>query len=408
MSYRRLLRRRDARRYLAGQSLSLLGDSSMWMACAIWVKTLTGSNGAAGLSAAGLTFFFFLAPAAAAPLAGLLVDRVRRRPLLVLLNLLGALILVPLFAVRDAGDVWLVYVVMLLYGTIHIAIAPAQSALLKTLLPDDLLASANGALRTAQESLRILAPLAGAGLFAAFGGPAVVVLDMVTFLAAAALTFSLSIRERRPDRGHGRVMAEITAGLRFIRTSPVLRPATIAAVVLTAVLGFGESTTWAVISEGLHRPPEFSGITQLAQGVGAIFAGLFAAAAVGRYGETRVAAIGTGLFVAGEAAQVAPGMAPVMTGRVLIGAGFPLLTIAIITLLQRSAPDHLQGRVYAGFEIVTTVPQTASVALGAWLVGVLDYRMVLGLAAVTGACSAILMARVRRPVPVEPALAKTV
>lgn len=405
MSYRALLSRRDARRYLAGQSLSLLGDSSMWMACAIWVKTLTGSNGAAGL-----TFFFFLAPAAAAPLAGLLVDRVRRRPLLVLLNLLGALILVPLFAVRDAGDVWLVYVVMLLYGTVHITIAPAQSALLKTLLPDDLLASANGALRTAQESLRILAPLAGAGLFAAFGGPAVVVLDMVTFLAAAALTFSLSIRERRPERHRGRVAAEITAGLRFIRTSPVLRPATIAVVVLTAVLGFGESTTWAVISEGLHRPPEFSGITQLAQGVGAIIAGLFAAGAVKRYGEPRVAAVGTGLFVAGEAAQIAPGMVPVMTGRVLIGAGFPLLTIAIITLLQRSAPDHLQGRVYAGFEIVTTVPQTASVALGAWLVGVVDYRLVLGLAAVTGACSAILMTLVRRPVPaavVEPVPVKT-
>ena len=402
MSYRALLSRKDARRYLAGQSLSLLGDSSMWMVCAIWVKTLTGSSGAAGL-----TFFFFLAPAVAAPLAGLLVDRVRRRPLLVLLNLLGALILVPLFAVHDADDVWLVYVVMLLYGMVHITIAPAQSALLKTLLPDELLASANGALRTAQESLRILAPLAGAGLFAAFGGRAVVVLDMVTFLTAAALTLSLSVRERRLERATGRVVAEVTAGLRFIRTSPVLRPATIAAVVLTAVLGFGESTTWAVISEGLHRPPEFAGITQLAQGVGAIVAGVFAASAVKRYGEPRVAAIGTGLFVVGEAVQIAPGMVPVMTGRVLVGAGFPLLTIAIITLLQRSAPDHLQGRVYAGFEIVTTVPQTASVAVGAWLIGVVDYRVVLGMAALTGACSAILMARVRRPA-FEPVLTKTV
>ena len=111
MSYRRLFARSDARRYLTGQTLSLLGNSSMWMACAIWVKTLTGSNGAAGL-----TFFFFLAPAIAAPLAGLVVDRVRRRPLLVLLNLAGALVVVPLFAVRDAGDVWIVYVVMLLYG----------------------------------------------------------------------------------------------------------------------------------------------------------------------------------------------------------------------------------------------------------------------------------------------------
>ncbi|HZO69803.1 MAG TPA: MFS transporter [Kribbellaceae bacterium] len=392
MSYRRLLSRSDARRYLAGQTLSLLGDSSMWMACGIWVKSLTGSNGAAGL-----VFFFFLAPAVAAPLAGLVVDRVRRRPLLVTLNLLGALILVPLFAVQDAGDVWIVYVVMLLYGVVNIAIAPAQSALLHRMLPDDLLASANSALRTAQESLRILAPLAGAGLYAAFGGRAVVILDIITFLAAAAFIVSLSVREPRPGRPDGHVLAGVFDGLRFIRNSPVLRPATIAGIVLTAVIGFSESTTWAVISDGLHRPPEFAGILQLAQGVGAITAGLFAAAAVTRYGETRVAGFGTAVFALGEAFLVVPGLVPVLVGKVLIGGGLPMLIIAVITLLQRSAPDHLQGRVYAGFEVVTTVPQTCSVALGAWMVGVLDYRLVIGLAAIVSATSALMMIRIRRP-----------
>jgi MFS family permease len=390
MSYRRLLGRSDARRYLTGQTLSLLGNSSMWMACAIWVKTLTGSNGAAGL-----TFFFFLAPAIAAPLAGLVVDRVRRRPLLVVLNLAGALVLVPLLAVRDAGAVWIVYVVMLLYGAVDIVIAPAQSALLTRMLPGDLLATANGALRTAQESLRILAPLAGAGLFAAFGGPAVVVLDMATFLAAAAFTSSLSIREIKPSRPDGHVIGQITAGLAFIRRSPVLRPLTVAAVVLTLVIGFGESTTWAVISDGLHRRPEFAGVLQLAQGVGAIVAGLLASAAIRRIGEIRVAAIGTTLFAVGEAVQIAQNLPVVLAARMLVGAGFPLLTIAAITLLQRSAPDHLQGRVYAGFEVVATVPQTLSVAIGAWLVGVLDYRFVLAIAMVFGLTSALLMLRIR-------------
>ena len=392
MSYRLLLTRSDARRYLAGQTLSLLGDSSMWMACGIWVKSLTGSNGAAGL-----VFFFFLAPAVAAPLAGLVVDRVRRRPLLVALNLLGALILVPLFAVHDAGDVWIVYVVMLMYGVVNIAIAPAQSALLHRMLPDDLLASANSALRTAQESLRILAPLAGAGLYAAFGGRAVVILDIITFLAAAAFILSLSVREPRPGRPDGHALVGVFDGLRFIRNSPVLRAATIAGIVLTAVIGFSESTTWAVISDGLHRPPEFAGILQLAQGVGAITAGLFAAAAVTRYGETRVAGFGTAVFALGEAFLVVPGLVPVLVGKVLIGGGLPMLIIAVITLLQRSAPDHLQGRVYAGFEVVTTVPQTCSVALGAWMVGVLDYRLVIGLAAIVAATSALMMIRIRRP-----------
>ena len=75
---RRLLAHRDIRIYLAGQVCSLFGDSTLWLAMGIWVKTLTGSN-----AQAGLVFFFFTAPSLLAPAAGLLADRVRRRPLLI-------------------------------------------------------------------------------------------------------------------------------------------------------------------------------------------------------------------------------------------------------------------------------------------------------------------------------------
>jgi MFS family permease len=80
---RQLLARRDTRIYLSGQLFSLFGDSSLWLAMGIWVKTLTGSN-----AAAGLVFFFFTAPSLLAPALGLLADRVRRRPLLLVTNIL--------------------------------------------------------------------------------------------------------------------------------------------------------------------------------------------------------------------------------------------------------------------------------------------------------------------------------
>ena len=46
---RRLLAHRDARLFLAGQSLSLLGDTALWLALGLWAKDLTGSSSAAGL-----------------------------------------------------------------------------------------------------------------------------------------------------------------------------------------------------------------------------------------------------------------------------------------------------------------------------------------------------------------------
>ena len=73
-----LLRHRDARLLLAGQSLSLLGDRAMFLALGVWVKSLTGSS-----AAAGLVFFAYGLPGLTAPAAGLLVDRVRRRRLMI-------------------------------------------------------------------------------------------------------------------------------------------------------------------------------------------------------------------------------------------------------------------------------------------------------------------------------------
>ena len=70
---RRLFSHRDARTYIAGQSLSVIGDSALWLAMGIWVKILTGSN-----SAAGLTFFAFACGCMSAPVSGVIADRVRR------------------------------------------------------------------------------------------------------------------------------------------------------------------------------------------------------------------------------------------------------------------------------------------------------------------------------------------
>ncbi|HEY5437963.1 MAG TPA: hypothetical protein VIJ99_03605, partial [Acidimicrobiales bacterium] len=83
MTMRQLAKSRDARVYLIGQSFSLFGDASMFLALGIWVKELTHSN-----ADAGLTFFFGVVASLFAPLAGMLVDRVRRRPLLIAVNFL--------------------------------------------------------------------------------------------------------------------------------------------------------------------------------------------------------------------------------------------------------------------------------------------------------------------------------
>lgn len=377
----RLFAHRDARRYLIGQVLSLFGDSSMWLVCGIWVQKLTGSDGAAGL-----TFFFFTAPAVFAPLAGYFVDRLRRRRLLVVANLAGALIVTPLFLVDDAGDSYLIYAVMLLYGTLNIVIAPAQSALVAGMLPEDLRVGANSVLRSAQESLRVLAPLAGTGLFVAFGGSAVVVLDIVSFCAAAGLLLSIKYDDPRPTAetvaaggraAWRRVIGEMSAGFRFIIGSAVLRRATGALALTAVVLGSGEAVTFAVAREGLHRPAEFLGVMQAAQGIGAAAAGLGVAYLIRRTSESTAVGIGMTVFAVGTGLIAVPSVSSVLAGKAITGLGLTVALIALLSLLQRVSPPHLQGRVFAGVEVSVTVPQTVAIALGAALVGLVPFRVVL-------------------------------
>src|SRR5690606_33422648 len=138
---RAVLRRKDFRRLFAGVVAAMVGETALLLVLAIWVKDLTGSN-----SLAGLTIFAVVAPALAAPVLGWVVDRYRRKPFLVatLTATIGAL--TPLLFVRDRGDVWLIYVVGVLYGISMILVSAALNALIKTILPESLLAEGNGAL----------------------------------------------------------------------------------------------------------------------------------------------------------------------------------------------------------------------------------------------------------------------
>jgi MFS family permease len=108
---RRVLARRDMRLYVAGQTLSLFGDTALWLALAVWAKSLTGSS-----AAAGMVMFALAAPQLLAPLSGLLVDRVRRRPLLIAANLAIAAAVLPLLAVLLSGSLPVVLAGKVLFG----------------------------------------------------------------------------------------------------------------------------------------------------------------------------------------------------------------------------------------------------------------------------------------------------
>lgn len=392
---RELLRHRDARLLLAGETLSSFGDRAMFLALGVWAKELTGSN-----AAAGLVFFFVVLPSLLAPLGGLLVDRVRRRPLMIAVDLAVAAAMLLLLLVHGRGQLWLLYAVSVGYGAASLVFGSAQSALLKTMLPAELLPAANGFYQTMREGLRLVAPLAGAGLFTVIGGGGVAVVDAATFCCSAVALGLLHVSESKPQPGEQHVLAEVAAGVRHIAATPALRQIVGVTGVALLVVGFSETLIFAVV-HALGRPPAFFGVLAAVQGVGAVAGGLSAPAALRRVGDVRLVGGGIALFALGALTLVSASEPAVLVGMAVAGGGISYLIVAFGTALQLRTPDALQGRVYSAADALTGTPQTVSIAVGAGLSTLVDYRLlVLAMVAVTAAAGAYLLTRGREPAPV--------
>jgi hypothetical protein len=309
-------------------------------------------------------------------------------------NLATAVAVLALLLVHDRGDVWIIYAVTVAYGFSYTVLGAGLSGLLATMLPADELAEANGVMQTAREGLRLCAPLAGAGLFSVAGGAAVALLDVATFVFAAALLALMRVQEPAPEPRTGRLLAGIADGARHLRVTVPLRQLTVASAAALLVIGFSETLTFEVASRGLGRTPSFVGALIAVQGVGAVIGAATAAGLVRRFGEGYLAGAGMLVFSLGATLLMSDSLPVVLAGKVVFGAGIPWLIVALFTLLQRVTPGPLQGRTYSAVEMLCNTPQTLSIALGALLVAFVDYRVLLLVeAAVVAAAGTWLLTR---------------
>ncbi len=394
---RDLWRYRDFRLLFVGQTLSIFGDTCMLLVLAMWAKTLTQSNGIAGS-----VLFAVALPGLLAPLAGVVVDRLPRRKVMIATDLVTAVVVLSLLTVHGRGDLWQIYLVAFLYGASLLLFQSARSAFVQGMLPDELLGQANGVLTTIREAMRLVGPLTGAALFALLGGGAVAVVDAVTFVISATALLAMRGPDPRPHPSELHWWPETTAGLRHIARQPILRHLVVASVICLMVFGFAESVCFAVV-QGLGRPVEFLGVLSTVQGVGAVVAGVTTTVMVRRLGELRIVWLGLATAAVGLLFVAGYGLPPVVVGWFVFGAALPPIMVGINTALQRRTPTELQGRTASGFDLLTSIPYTVSIAIGAVLVGVVAYRvLLLVMAAGVAVSAAYAFVTLREPAPPEP------
>ncbi|MFF2963462.1 MFS transporter [Streptomyces sp. NPDC057963] len=390
----RVLRDRTAGLFLAAVVVSGFGTSAMWLAAGVWVKSLTGSD-----SLAALAVFAMWLPVLVGPALGTIADRMPRKPLLVRSNLVMAALLTSLVVVDSAGRIWILFAVLVLYGTSFVLMDAAESALVAGAVDARLLGDFNGLRMMANEGMKLLAPLAGAALYARFGGGAVALLDAVSFALAAGVYALLPAPVPVPvpaaaapaDR-----RGELAAGMRQLWRSPVLRPLVLAGSVTMLCAGLNGAAVYAVVDDGLGHSPTYAGVLYAVQGAGSVAVGLLAGPLLRRLPERVFTAAGISLFAVAVGARALPYDAVALAASAAIGIGLPCVLIAAMTAVQRETPNAVLGRTTATANTLLMAPNAVALALGAGLVALVDIRVLLPATGAAALLTAVLLVTGRR------------
>ncbi|MFD7657126.1 MFS transporter [Actinosynnema sp. NPDC059797] len=351
MTHTRLGRQRDFVRFWAADTVSLAGTHVTTLALkTVAVLTLGASATAAGLleSARWLPYLLF------GLVAGVLVDRRRRLPLLIGADLARAavLALIPLLAFTGVLTLPLLAAIILVFGTLSLFHDAAHQSFLPRLVPTAQLTDANARMEQTRSVAQGLGPLAGGALVKLVGGPLAFLVDAVSYLGSALVLSRLRTVEPAPVPAARDLRGEIRDGVRWIYRHPVLRPlalATHAWFLFASMIG---AVYTVYVLDVLAFDPFLFGVTFAVGGLGGVLGASLSVPAGRRFGEGPVVLAGRWLAPAGYA--LLPFATPTTGGFALLCAAQFVFYFALgvegpveMGYQQAITPDHLQGRMNA-------------------------------------------------------------
>jgi predicted MFS family arabinose efflux permease len=339
-----LLRQRNFALLWFGGLISVAGDWVLYAALPFFVYERTHST----IATAGMIAAELGPSIAIGSFAGVYVDRLDRRRLLVVTNILQAFTVSALLVVAHGGPLSVVYAVAGGQSVLSSFSQPAESALLPSLVAPEVLLAANSLTALNNRVARLVGVPLGGLLLALLGLTPVVLADTASFLAAAAMIAAVVAPPRAASEEPPSFSGEWRDGLTLIRRDHAI-------AVLFGVLGlmtFGgtmlDPLYVAWVRDSLHRGPEIYSLLLTAHAV----AGIAGSFAIGIWGGrfTPRLLMGWTCLIAGTSLLLKfdlP-MVELAFGLSLVtGATSIVSSIAIETLLQTTVREEFRGRVFA-------------------------------------------------------------
>jgi MFS family permease len=375
------------RRYVSGQSLSLIGTWVETVAQALLVLRLTHSGIILGLTTAARYAPILLL----SPYAGLLVDRYAKRHVLLGTQAGLGLVSAALGAAVLTGDIrlWQVVVLAVLFGIFSAVDNPARQAFVQEVVGRDLVRNAVTLNSTSVNVARVIGPAIAAVLVATVGIGWCFVVNAASFGFVIVSLLSLDTRRLHPVPPVPRGRGQLRAGLRYAAGVPaIIRPLLMMALVGTFTFEFEVSLPLLAETTFHGTSTTYSWLIG-ALGAGAVAGGLYAARSA-RTGVARLIRAAVGYAIAVGLVAAAPTLATAIAACVLAGVASVLfLTTGNATIQLASDPEY-RGRVTAlwSMALVGTTP-IGSPVIGA-VSDMAGPRYALGLGAAACLAAAII------------------
>ncbi len=385
---------RVLRRLITASGASNLADGAFTIALPLVALSITRSPAAfAGVTVVGrLPWLLVALP------AGALADRLDRRATMISVNLARAVVIGVLAIIVGVGwtELWMLYVLAFALGTGETLFDTAAQSVMPSIVEPDRLDHANGRLYAVELTANqfIGPPLAAVVAGATLAGA--VAMSSGLYLVAGVVLMTVSGSFRAKGTGRSTTIGrDIADGVRYLARHRLLR----VLAVCVGVSNLASTATMAILP--LHAiAPGPLGLDEAGYGllittiaVGSILGTLAVDRLHTRLGTRRLLILATLGFPLFSVAPVASD-SPWLVGAGLFVAGTVAVgwNIVTVSIRQRIVPDHLLGRVNAGYRLVAWGTMPLGAAIGGIIANTFGVPIALIAAAViSGACTPIVV-----------------
>ena len=349
--------------------------------------------------------------------AGVLLDRVRKLPIIITSDVSRglALLSIPVCAWLDSLSIEVLYAVGFFCGVQNVVGGAAYQVLIAQMAGRDRLVEANAKITLGETSSALIGPGIAGALIQVLTAPFAIVVDAVTFLGSALMLRTLRVPNDVASNDARKSMgAEIREGLSLVFHNRTLRSLAIVAAAWQILHHMQVAVLILFATRELGLSAGALGLAYMAGGVGCVIAATFAERLARRFGVGPLIVYGLLLTAFGwQAFGLIRGSTVVATaalgvGMLLFDFGAVLWGINYLSLRQAITPDRLLGRMTATMRFLTVAAAPLGSLAGGALataIGLRNTLLTVGVLALALTAGAVLWSPVRqhRTLPVVPA-----